>query len=1822
MLANYYDDVSNKRPERLSVTNDLQKGLKPTGTMKKSLPLFLLIFTLLLGANALKAQTMTLSSFPKDICIGDFTSTSVDFNGLPAGVVVDSIYIDYNSDGTPEASVAGPTTFFSNQYKYPTNGPFTITARTKYSNGTFETKTFNVNVYRLPIANFDIVTSRIQCFRGNKVCFEDRSVKTDNPLKKLIIVWGDGDGEDINDPFFGQRICKSYTFSNSFYTTWRVIDSFGCRSEVTALPGSNKEVIIKNNLSPSFNVLGKRGCFKSFWTLDNTTSGINFGGLKSYTWDFGDGTRTTRLAPWTLPIDSLNFDTITKEYTASGSFYPALIIEDSTGCIDSIRLTPTSPQVPENINFKFDITPTYDQTDTFPRRDSVCFGNQGARVFFRQTPVDFAGPGDFLWNFGDPPTMQENFNNREWWPLHVFSTPKQFIVSLRLFPGQPKPCDTTFTDTVDILGPRSRIEDPPNMVTINPDQKSQCIINQVVEFPNTSIYYKSNHIFRLWDFGDAVAPRCTSYLVPNTGWPQPGGWVYQAIPPFQQLNNSTGYWTMNGVKYPGKRIDCNFSMDTLAAHRYTDWDVIYQWYRFGHDFMPWDFTRYTKNPADTLPTANPRKFWVMPNDSLFWGKPVYLNPNTGAFSLTQGTWTDPFTGISQPWPRIDTIDSQNQPQDLEPFNRITMNRGTPDPFSIEMGNYDMFQLGTLVDPKNQPGGISYRNKNDNRVYTYPYNKVLSGQDANKTLYRYIFDREIQRCITVRLNNTDTQNHMSGDVQKATDFLVLDSADCTHEASVQLALTRPDARGLGKNGRQCPGKFNPNLNGIRFHFDAVRNGRIEDLPNTPGINPNCGQTFILLNHDSLADRLDQTPCVLDGFVTWQGGITPGGLDRPIFTNVSDWSNPMQFWTSPSGTSTWYHYGPNGPLGNVQNPPPADPTGKVTVGLVVGSGNFPNVCVSDTVWYHDFFTFAELNGRFFVDPIVDPLTGIVVNGPCKLYCHSDEVTFVYEDSSQENVAYSAIFWGDNRLTVDSFIYAPGVNDGYFVNGVRRVRYNFYDGPCGQGPSVIESIIPFPNGLPGVNVDTLWWDNYTFRLYDPATNPSGSLQILGPNLTNDSLLINECSKQYWIARKDTLKQWYRPEYRDQALMFLPVKHRYSSSSWEDDCKLPNAAPRRVFHKIESVYECVQEEGDSKLLVRGVIDSAMVRNKDLQFDTIFCANEPVHFYDSVRYWRPDCSLTDVQFNPNQQWNADGSSNGILGTLPWIALNIDTADYWRRNQGNPDLQWPDGSYVEKLKWYFGDGDSAIGSRPIHTYKLPGKYTVTLVSSDKNYCFDTTYCYVYISEPVSKPVTKPGLYNCGDIVTFFDNSFMKIAPNIEQTDSIRKTYWWFGERTVDTTMFDGQDIDTAQWNYRRNGYFRIKLVTETYQGCLDTAFTDVFIAGPRPKVAVVSDTIGCAPFKVRLVNLADTEGPQTPGNNLTRSTIIQWGDKSNQQSKSTTTYDTLTFVYADTGTFYIFADGDDQDPPQQNVGCGIVRYPDTINGIQQPIRIVVKKSYPANVSTSLTKVCVDQPFEIINTSDTSSYEQYKFSIYTSDTITEIQSFIRNNSELRFSSTIDSPGTYLVLLEPTQIRPGLPNCKLYDTTVIEVVEPTAGWFSPDSLGGQSFFKLINTSVGSGEYTWTAYDAKDRSIIKAGPVDKVEADRDWSFDFGKDTGDVIVCVKAFTLDPAKPTCEDEYCDTISYRFIVKLNIYNVFTPNDDGKNDVFDIDIEGETEYDLIIYNRWGTKVFESTDSKRDWNGKNQNDGGDCAEGTYYYLFKYALRNGEKGDVNGTITLLRK
>ena len=66
-------------------------------------------------------------------------------------------------------------------------------------------------------------------------------------------------------------------------------------------------------------------------------------------------------------------------------------------------------------------------------------------------------------------------------------------------------------------------------------------------------------------------------------------------------------------------------------------------------------------------------------------------------------------------------------------------------------------------------------------------------------------------------------------------------------------------------------------------------------------------------------------------------------------------------------------------------------------------------------------------------------------------------------------------------------------------------------------------------------------------------------------------------------------------------------------------------------------------------------------------------------------------------------------------------------------------------------------------------------------------------------------------------------------------------------------------------------------------------------------------------------------------------------------------------------------------------------------------------------------------------------------------------------------------------------------------------------------------------------------------------------------------------------------------------NIFTPNNDGKNDTFHPDPRSLfiRSIKFTVFNRWGEKVYESTDDPAiNWRGVN-NAGKAVSDGTYYY-----------------------
>ncbi|MBK9460265.1 MAG: gliding motility-associated C-terminal domain-containing protein [Sphingobacteriales bacterium] len=88
-----------------------------------------------------------------------------------------------------------------------------------------------------------------------------------------------------------------------------------------------------------------------------------------------------------------------------------------------------------------------------------------------------------------------------------------------------------------------------------------------------------------------------------------------------------------------------------------------------------------------------------------------------------------------------------------------------------------------------------------------------------------------------------------------------------------------------------------------------------------------------------------------------------------------------------------------------------------------------------------------------------------------------------------------------------------------------------------------------------------------------------------------------------------------------------------------------------------------------------------------------------------------------------------------------------------------------------------------------------------------------------------------------------------------------------------------------------------------------------------------------------------------------------------------------------------------------------------------------------------------------------------------------------------------------------------------------------------------------------------------------------------------------------------------------IPSAFSPNNDLQNDTFGILGHNIAQYELMIYNRWGNKVFSysGTNTNQYWDGTIN--GIECEVGVYVYYANIIFTNGQQTIKKGNVTLIR-
>lgn len=167
----------------------------------------------------------------------------------------------------------------------------------------------------------------------------------------------------------------------------------------------------------------------------------------------------------------------------------------------------------------------------------------------------------------------------------------------------------------------------------------------------------------------------------------------------------------------------------------------------------------------------------------------------------------------------------------------------------------------------------------------------------------------------------------------------------------------------------------------------------------------------------------------------------------------------------------------------------------------------------------------------------------------------------------------------------------------------------------------------------------------------------------------------------------------------------------------------------------------------------------------------------------------------------------------------------------------------------------------------------------------------------------------------------------------------------------------------------------------------------------------------------------------------------------------------------------------------------------------------------------------------------------------------------------------------------------DTTICKTDSAFIG--RPNEIGLDCEWYVGNTLIGSGSGIWVKPQATTSYVVKQDICGIISYDT------------VTVAVR---LDDCYNT---------------EVVIPNVFTPNDDGINDTWYIDIRDASNISYSIYNRWGNTIKQFASKSQStvlWDGKTT-PGEPCPDGVYYYIVEYTDGKEEIKKRSGYISLIR-
>jgi len=548
---------------------------------------------------------------------------------------------------------------------------------------------------------------------------------------------------------------------------------------------------------------------------------------------------------------------------------------------------------------------------------------------------------------------------------------------------------------------------------------------------------------------------------------------------------------------------------------------------------------------------------------------------------------------------------------------------------------------------------------------------------------------------------------------------------------------------------------------------------------------------------------------------------------------------------------------------------------------------------------------------------------------------------------------------------------------------------------------------------------------------------------------------------------------------------------------------------------------------------------------------------------------------------------------------------------------------INSYSWDFGDpttlGDTSHLPGPTYTYPDTGVYTVKIVANRNAPCSDSTTAKVRVF---------PGFFPDFDHVGVCMNSPVQFTDRT--TTAYGSVNSWRYDFGVNSLSNDTSRLQNPQYTYTNVGGYTAEFIVGSSKGCRDTIYKTVDIIDKPIITMAFKDTLICN--DTIQLNATGSIGAisWTPNYNITNSTSVTpsvW-------PATTTTY-TVEF--------------------NEN-GC---RNTDTV-------RVQVKNSVSLTASND-TSICANEPIQLWANTDGLQYSWLPDPTLSNPNILFPTATPSTTTTYQVSSSIGNcVATESVLVtvvpKPT-VNAGTDIMICYNGSTQLNAQTNAAsftWLNATSLSNASILNPTATPVNTTSYTLMAtnpasgcakpsYDTvtvtvlpkvnafagNDTTIIASLPLQLKATGGvtyQWSPATGLDNPNIQGPVALLDGNPEYVTyvvtafdqagCYDTSSITIRvYKTGPEIFVPTGFTPNGDGRNDVFRPIYIGMQSVDYFkVYNRWGKLIYSN--NKKDGSGWDGTSNGIKQNtGTFIWMVQATDIIGKVHFKKGTVILIR-